>query len=267
MQVIFLGCSDALGVPRVGCDCEVCRSARSRESRNYRTGSSIALRYGPPRAERVVLINVAPEFRLQATRIGLDQIDALLLTHSHEAHVVGIGSLLRSSDRAGSTLPLYAPQPVLERVRDRFGYVWVDRTYRRSLQSHVLEDPTDLWGLQVQALRVDHGIEGTAYGYLLNFSERRLAYVPCMLRPTDEVRQALTGLDLLVLGASHYHEDTEIWKRSVMDIVTAQELIREVRPREAILTHLSHTVDQEVSTQLGPGISLAYDGLMREIGE
>ncbi len=267
MQVIFLGCSDALGVPRVGCECQVCRSARSPESRNYRTGSSIALCYGPSRAERTVLIDVAPEFRLQATRIQMNQIDAALLTHSHEAHILGIGSLLRSAHKAGSTLPLYAPQPVLESVRERFGYVWADRTYRRALHPQTLEGATDLWGLEVHALRVDHGMEGTAYGYLLSFGERRLAYVPCMLRPTDEVRQALTGLDLLVLGASHYYEDTEIWKRSVMDIVTALELIGEVKPREAILTHLSHTVDQEISAQLGPKISLAYDGLMREIGE
>jgi phosphoribosyl 1,2-cyclic phosphate phosphodiesterase len=215
----------------------------------------------------MVLIDVAPEFRLQATKIDLGQVDAVLLTHSHEAHVLGLGSLLRSEQRAGSALPLYAPQPVLDSVRERFGYVWVDRAYRRALQPRVLEGSTDLWGLQVQALRVDHGIEGTAFGYLLSSGEQRLAYVPCMLRPTDEIRQSLIGLDLLVLGASHYYEDTEIWKRSVMDIVTALEFIGEVNPKEAILTHLSHTVDEELSAQLGPGISLAYDGLMREIGE
>jgi len=213
------------------------------------------------------LIDVAPEFRLQATRINLGQVDAVLLTHGHEAHILGIGSLLRSEQRAGSILPLYAPQPVLDSVQERFGYLWADRVYRRALQVHILEGPTDLWGLQVQALRVDHGIEGTAFGYLLSFGERRIAYVPCMLQPTDEIRQALTGLDLLVLGARHYYEDTEIWKRSVMDIVTALDLIREVNPKEAILTHLSHTVDEELSAQLGPGISLAHDGLTREIGE
>jgi phosphoribosyl 1,2-cyclic phosphate phosphodiesterase len=80
-----------------------------------------------------VLIDVAPEFRLQATRIELNQIDAVFLTHSHEAHILGIGSLLRSAHKTGSTLPLYAAQPVLESVRERFGYVWSDRTYRRAL--------------------------------------------------------------------------------------------------------------------------------------
>lgn len=117
-------------------------------------------------------------------------------------------------------------------------------------------------------MRVDHGIGGTAFGYLLSTGERRLAYVPDMLRATAEVRKALSGLDLLVLGASHYYEGTDMWKRSVMDIMAALELIREVSPQQAILTHLSHTVDyDEVSARLPAGISLAYDGLTVEIPE
>jgi phosphoribosyl 1,2-cyclic phosphate phosphodiesterase len=87
-----------------------------------------------------------------------------------------------------------------------------------------------------------------------------------MLRASGKIRQALTDLDLLVLGASHYYDSTELWKRSVMDIVTALELIREVAPKQAILTHLSHTIEYgEISARLAPGISLAYDGLTVEM--
>jgi phosphoribosyl 1,2-cyclic phosphate phosphodiesterase len=87
-----------------------------------------------------------------------------------------------------------------------------------------------------------------------------------MLRATAEVRQALTDLDLLVLGASHYYEGIEIWKRSVMDIMTAQELIHEVSPGQAILTHLSHTVGYDkVSDKLSPQLRLAHDGLTVEV--
>ena len=78
MQAIFLGCSDGQGVPRVGCACEVCHHALAPDSRNRRTGPSMALRYGPSYAERLVLIDVAPEIRLQVTRLGLRQFDALL---------------------------------------------------------------------------------------------------------------------------------------------------------------------------------------------
>lgn len=268
MQLIFLGCSDEQGVPRIGCECEVCRNVLSAGSRNYRTGPSVALRYGPSYAERTVLIDAAPELRLQATKLGLCQFDALLLTHAHDAHILGLGALLSSRFEAGRSLPVYAPSQVLDDARERFSYWWNDKAYRRVVHPEPIEEAADLWGLRVRPMRVDHGIGGTAFGYLMSIGARRLAYIPDMLRATTEVRQALTELDLLVLGASHYYDSTEMWKRSSMDIMTAQELIREMRPKQAILTHLSHTVEyDEVSARLSRGISLAYDGFAVEIEE
>jgi phosphoribosyl 1,2-cyclic phosphate phosphodiesterase len=268
MQLTFLGCGDSKGVPRVGCECEVCRNVLSPGSRNYRTGPSVALRYGPPYGQRVVLVDVAPEFRLQATQLELKQFDALLITHAHDDHILGFSTLVNAQRLAERQLPVYAPAPVLDGVRERFGYVWADKTYRKVIQPQALDGPTDLWGLEVRPLRVDHGLGGTAYGYLFTLGKRRLAYVSDMLRATVEIREALTGLDLLVLGASHYYEAIETWRRSVMDVTTALELIREVMPGRAILTHLSHTIDyDQVSTKLSPRIGLAYDGLTVEIAE
>jgi phosphoribosyl 1,2-cyclic phosphate phosphodiesterase len=268
LQLIFLGCSDGQGVPRIGCKCEVCRNVLSAGSRNYRTGPSVALRYGPSYAERTVLVDAAPELRLQATKLGLGQFDALLLTHAHDAHILGLGALLNSRFEVGQTLPVYAPPPVLDDARERFSYWWNNKTYRRVLHPKPIEEAADLWGLQARPIRVDHGIGGTAFGYLMGVGTQRLAYIPDILRATTEVQQALTGLDLLVLGANHYYDSTEMWKRSSMDIMTALELIREVRPKQAILTHLSHTVEyDEVSARLPTGISLAYDGYVVEIEE
>ncbi len=268
MQILFLGCSDEHGVPRLGCRCPVCSSALVPGSRNNRTGPAMALRYGPSYADRVVLIDAAPEFRLQATRLGLDQLDAVLLTHAHDAHILGLSALVTARREAGLPLPVYAPAQVLDNVRERFGHFWTDKTYRRVVQPRPIEEAADLWGLEVKPLRVDHGLGGTAYGYQLSFGSRRLVYISDMLRATAEVRQVLTGADLLVLGTSHYYEGIELWKRSVMDITTALELIREAAPAQAILTHLSHTVDYDVvSDKLSPGISLAYDGLSVEVQE
>jgi phosphoribosyl 1,2-cyclic phosphate phosphodiesterase len=88
------------------------------------------------------------------------------------------------------------------------------------------------------------------------------------LHATTETRQALRNLDLLVLGDSHYCEGIEMWKRSRMDVMAAQELVRELSPAQAVLTHMSHTVDyEEVSAQVSPPISLAYDGLVVEVHE
>ncbi len=268
MQFIFLGCSDEQGVPRIGCECEVCRNVLSAGSRNYRTGPSVALRYGPSYAERIVLIDAAPELRLQAAKLELCRFDAVLLTHAHDAHILGLGALLNSRFESGRALPVYAPSRVLDEARERFRHWWNDKGYRRVLHPEPVEEAADLWGLRVHPMRVDHGIRGTAFGYLLSIGARRLAYIPDMLRATAEVRQVLTGLDLLVLGASHYYDSTERWKRSSMDVMTALELIREVRPKQAMLTHLSHTIEyDEVSARLSPGISLAYDGFAVEIEE
>ncbi len=268
MHVFFLGCGDDHGVPRVGCECGVCRNVLSPGSRNYRTGPSLALRYGPPYAERVVLIDVAPEFRLQATRLGLHQFDALLLTHAHDVHILGLSALVKVQREIQSPLRVHAPAQVLDDVRERFEYLWTDKTYRRVMQPRAIDESLDLWGLEVRPLRTDHGIGGTAFGYLLAVGGKRLAYVSDMLRATAEARQALANLDLLVLGASHYYEGIEMWKRSIMDIMAALELIREVSPSRAILTHLSHTVDyDEISARLSARISLAYDGLIVEVQE
>jgi phosphoribosyl 1,2-cyclic phosphate phosphodiesterase len=226
----------------------------------------VALRYGPSYAERLVLLDVAPEFRLQATALGLAPFDALLLTHTHDAHILGLSRLLAAQRETGVPLPIHAPGQVLKDAAGRFAHLWNDKAYRRILQPEAIDGSLDLWGLRVQPLRIDHGIGGTAYGYLLELGGRKVAYVSDMLRPTAEARQALAGLDLLVLGASHYYEGIEMWKRSVMDIMAAQDLIREVMPTQAVLTHLSHTVDyEEVSARLSAPISLAYDGLSVEV--
>jgi phosphoribosyl 1,2-cyclic phosphate phosphodiesterase len=267
MQLVFLGSGDEHGVPRIGCDCETCQQAQAQDSRNCRTSSSVAIRYGQFYSERVILIDAAPEFRLQTTNLGLGQFDAVLLTHAHDAHILGLSALASAQREAGLPLGVYAPSEVLDDVRERFGNLWTDRTYRRVWQPQAIEGTVDLWGLEASPFRVDHGVGGIAYGYLLIFDDLRVGYVSDMLRATTQVREMLQDLDLLVLGASHYYEGIDIWKRSVMDIVAAVELIGETAPGRAILTQLSHTVDhEEISAGLPPEVSLAYDGLEVEVG-
>jgi phosphoribosyl 1,2-cyclic phosphate phosphodiesterase len=226
----------------------------------------VALRYGPSYAERLLLIDVTPEFRLQATSRNLAPFDALLLTHTHEAHILGLRLLLDAQRDAAQALPMYAPPQVLDGARDRLSWLWNEKGTRRLLQPEVLEGHVDLWGLEVEPVRLDHGLGGVAFGYVLSDGERRAAYLSDMLRPTPEVRQSLAGLDLLVLGTSHYYEGIETWKRSVMDVIAALDLIREVAPARAVLTHLSHTIDyDEVTDRLPASTVLAYDGLVMEV--
>jgi phosphoribosyl 1,2-cyclic phosphate phosphodiesterase len=266
MDLIFLGTGDEHGVPRIGCECAVCRDALSPNSRNRRTGPSAAVRYGPSYAQRLVLLDAPPELRSQVTNQHLGPFDALLLTHTHDAHSLGLGPLLVAQREAGRPLLVHAPLGILNDARERFAYLWNDKTYRRILQPEPVESAADLWGLAVQPLRIDHGLGGTAYGYVLSYNGARLGYVTDMLRATAEARRILEGLDVLVLGASHYYEGIEMWKRSVMDVIAAVELIRDLAPGRAFLTHLSHTIDyREVVDRLPASTTLAYDGLVVEV--
>lgn len=266
MEALFLGSGDDHGVPRLGCDCDICRNARSPNSRNHRTSASLALRYGPSYARRCILVDATPEIRIQATRIGLGPFDALLLTHAHDAHILGLGVLLQAQRQAERPLRVCAPDQVLDEVRARLGTLWDDKAYRRILETISIDQTMDLWDLEVCPLRADHGLGGMSYGYLLTLGDWRLAYLSDMIQANREIREALTDLDLLVLGTSHYYESIDIWKRSVMDIVAAQDLIQDVAPRQAVLTHLSHTIDyDDIQSKLDPAIHLAYDGLTVEV--
>jgi phosphoribosyl 1,2-cyclic phosphate phosphodiesterase len=266
MQITFLGCGDAKGVPRIGCRCGVCREARAPTSKNARTCSALTVRVGPRSAERLVQIDAGPEYRTQAVREDLDVVDALLITHAHDDHILGLSNLVNAHRLRQAWVQVLAPDDVLEGVRARFGYLWTEKIYRQRMQVEPLAHGrgADLWGLDVTPLRVDHGFGGTAYGYLLRWGSRRVAYFPDALRLGEEAKDRLGTLDLLILGTNHYYEGIEMWRRSVMDMVTALELITELQPAQAILTHLSHTVDYVTYTgpdsPLPASVSLAYDG-------
>jgi phosphoribosyl 1,2-cyclic phosphate phosphodiesterase len=199
-------------------------------------------------------------------RESLDLVDALLITHAHDDHILGLSSLVNAHRLRQARVQVLAPDDVLEGVRARFDYLWTEKIYRQRMQVEPLARGrgTDLWGLDVTPLRVDHGFGGTAYGYLLQWGSRRVAYFPDALRLGEEAKARLGGLDLLILGTNHYYEGIEMWRRSVMDMVTALELITELQPARAILTHLSHTVDYGAYTgpdsPLPASVSLAYDG-------
>jgi phosphoribosyl 1,2-cyclic phosphate phosphodiesterase len=217
-------------------------------------------------AQRLLQIDVGPEYRSQAVRENLKPIDALLITHAHDDHILGLSCLVNAHRLRDSRVHVLAPALVLEAVRERFSYLWTQTIYRRRMRVEALEPgrSTDLWGVGVTPLRADHGFGGTSYGYLLEVPSRRVGYVPDALRLGGEVKEQLTGLDLLILGTNHYYEDVELWRRSVMDIVTGLELVSELRPRQTILTHLSHTVDYGTFCRPQGGlpetVSLAYDG-------
>src|SRR5688572_20660146 len=108
MRLTFLGTGTSFGVPQIGCDCAVCRSA---DPRDKRTRSGAVVQVG----DATILIDTPPELRLQLIAGGFRHVDAVIYTHEHADHIAGIDDLRMFSVRGRRPLPIYGPSETLDR--------------------------------------------------------------------------------------------------------------------------------------------------------
>jgi phosphoribosyl 1,2-cyclic phosphate phosphodiesterase len=251
----FLGTGTSMGVPTLGCGCAVCVDSRRTGSANRRTRPSVLLAYN----DRNVLIDTGQDFHAQAIREGIERLDAVLYTHGHADHVLGMDDLRPLTFGHREDLPLYADDAtadVLERV---FEYTFrkKDRypTSARVAMNRVGAEPgtaIDLFGARFVRVPVTHGRE-TIAGYRFGAA----AYLTDMSDIPAESLPLLEGLDILILDAlrrephpSHSH------------LANSIALVNRIAPRRAFFTHISHDLDHDaVNASLPENIRLAHDGL------
>jgi len=251
----FLGTGTSMGVPTLGCSCAVCLDARVPGSRNRRTRPSIRLEY----EGHVVLIDTGPDFHAQAIREGIDRVDAVLYTHHHADHILGMDDLRPLSFKNVEYLPLYADEPTADVIQRVFGYTFrvVDR-YITSARVRLMPLPTerdayvDLFGAHFQRVPILHGrhmVSGYRFG--------AAAYLTDMSEIPEESFALLEGLDVLIVDAlrrephpSHSHLEKSI------------AMVERVKPKRAFFTHMGHDLEHDATNaELPPHIRLAYDGL------
>jgi phosphoribosyl 1,2-cyclic phosphate phosphodiesterase len=253
----FLGSGTSMGVPTLGCDCAVCRSAVSPEGdpRNRRTRPSIRLAYN----DHTVLIDTGPDFHAQAIREGIRRVDAVLYTHAHADHIMGFDDLRPLSFHSKGNLPIYADDETATAIERVFEYTFrTENRYPTSARVEVHRiDSTpgagvDLFGARFTRIPVTHGrqqITGYRFG--------SAAYLTDMSDIPEESLPLLQDLDILILDAlrrdphfSHSHLEKSI------------AFVEKLKPRRAFFTHMSHDLDHApTEAALPPHIRLAYDGL------
>src|SRR5919112_1655831 len=257
MRLTFLGTGTSFGVPQVGCDCAVCRSADPRDQRSRSAALVDA-------DGSTILIDTPPELRLQLLASRVSRVDAVLYTHEHADHTNGIDDLRIFSVRQRRSLPIFGPPETMERLRSGFRYIFDESvqayagTSKPSLDLHGIEPgrPVQVAGVEVLPLAFQHG-HIRVFGYRLG----PLAYLPGVKSIPEAGRRHPLGLEVLVLNALRWRPHP-----THLSIGEAVETARALGARRTYLTHLTHeTGHAELAAQLPDGILPAYDGLTVEI--
>jgi phosphoribosyl 1,2-cyclic phosphate phosphodiesterase len=247
LKLTILGSGTSTGVPVLGCHCVVCRST---EPRNNRTRCSALFEWSGHK----ILVDTATDFRQQALREGIEQVDSVLYTHAHADHVHGIDDLRTFTLVSGRAIPVYAAPGVLERIQGLFSYIFSDIDvpgYRPRLQVNEVTGPFELFGQRVIPIPLVHG-PGESLGYRVG----NLAYVVDCSAIPESSWSLLQGLEVLVIDALRFrgHE-------SHFSISEAIEVAGQLRVPRTLLTHLTHDIDYpRHAASLPAGVEFAYDG-------
>ncbi len=246
-----LGSGTSMGVPTIGCGCAVCQSP---DPHDRRTRPSVMVEY----EGRRVLIDTTPDFREQAIRERIRSLDAVLYTHAHADHILGLDDLRPLTFHSSGKIPLYAQAPALCRIEEMFSYIFAgDYQYGgiAQVELNLLNGPLDLYGARFEPVPVMHGdveICGFRFGaaaYLTDHSE-----VP------DTSLRLLEGLDILFLDALRHKPHPT---HSTVD--TSLSLVERLKPQRAFFTHISHDLAHEATNaDLPANVRLAYDGMKLE---
>jgi len=248
MKLTFLGTGTSTGVPTVGCGCAVCTSPVKHDKR---TRPSLMLEY----SGRTVLIDTTPDFRWQALRQKIQRVDAIVFTHDHADHVLGLDDVRPFYFRQKDPIPVYADHRCMESLRRIFAYIF-DQTYPYGgilkVDPHLIDGAFNLWDMQLTPLPVMHGKLP-----VLGFRFGKAAYVTDFSTIPETTLEMLEGLDVLILDAlRHKPHPTH------STIENSLALVERLKPARAYFTHIAHELSHdETNASLPPNVRMAYDGL------
>lgn len=253
MRITFLGTGTSHGVPMIGCGCSTCLST---DPRDTRLRPSIFVETAGAR----VLVDAGPDLRAQALRHQIARVDAILFTHGHADHILGIDDVRRFNALMGGPMPCFGDAATLEDIRTTFGYVFAPATPKGGglplLDLREIQGSWRIADLDVTPVPVDHGSRP-----ILGFRFGTFAYLTDCNRIPDASWPLLHGLDVLVLDALRIRPHPTHF--SLDEAVAAAARIGAPR---TFFTHMCHDLQHaSTSARLPPGMALAHDGLVLQL--
>jgi len=256
MKVTVLGCGSSTGVPMIGPDWGACDPTNPK---NRRRRASILVETEATR----VLIDTPPELREQLLDAEVGKLDAALFTHAHADHCHGIDDLRGFNYLNDQAFDIYADNETLTELRNRFSYAFQPPSlekiwFRPAFNGHLVRagTPFPIGDLSVLPFAQAHGRIQT-----LGFRFGDFAYSTDVNALSDTMEEALQNLDTWLVDAARYRKTHgHAW----VDLTL--EWIERVKPRRAVLTHMSEELDYDrLLSELPDGVEPAYDGMKIEL--
>jgi len=262
LEVTVLGCGSSGGVPRADGNWGACDPA---EPKNQRTRCSLLVRRKGEGAERetTLVVDTAPDFRIQCATAGVKRLDAVLLTHDHADQVHGIDDVRAFYLRQQARIACHMDAATAATMMRRFDYIFEGQggypaiCDLRPIPPHgtrwQVEGPSG--AIPVVTFDQDHGgVRSVGYRF------GGVAYSSDVVGLDEAAFEALAGLDVWIVDAlrlrphpTHAHVERTL------------EWIARVAPRRAILTNMHVDLDySELAAALPPGVEPAFDGMRFE---
>ena len=250
LELLFLGTGTSAGIPMIGCTCKVCTSS---DPHDKRTRPSAVVSYNGSR----ILIDTTPELRLQCIANGVDRIDALVFTHAHADHIMGLDDVRRFNTIKQGPLDVWADAKTHLSLTRCFEYAFKEphpdqKRYRPHLERRLIDGVFNVAGVDWTPVPLLHG-DMPVVGFRIG----RLGYLTDVSSIPEPSFELLRDLDVLVIDALR-------WTRHETHFSVSESLAAAARigARRTLFTHMAHDLGhEETSRALPDGVSLAYDGL------
>ena len=254
MTFTFLGTGTSQGVPIIGCTCEVCQSTDKKDKR-LRVSGLLRIE------GKTLVIDCGPDFRQQMLREEVTDVDAILITHEHNDHIIGLDDVRPINFLHKKDMPVYADERVQKELKERFSYIFAENKYPGvpmvNLETIKAGEKFTIKGTEILPIQVMHGNLP-----ILGFRIANFAYLTDIKSISDTEIEKLQDLDVVVLSALHHKEH-----HSHSTLAQSIELAKRINAKHTYFIHFSHHLGlhEEIEKTLAQSMSLAYDGLVVEI--
>lgn len=249
LSVTFLGTGPSLGIPVINCSCSVCKS---KDCRDKRTRSSVIIESHNTK----IVIDCSPDFRQQALRENIYQLDALLITHGHRDHIGGFYDLIKIFATPG--FKIFADEKILQSFKKNHSKHLSNESRKKIDFTAIDEKPFQIGNIGIKPVPGFHG-KLPVWGFVMN---NKLGYFTDINFIPESQWHWLYGLDVLILSALQQQAHD-----SHLSVSQAVEWIKKLNPKKAFITHLSHDagLQAHLEKQLPFPVYAAFDGLKSEV--